>query len=113
MKRLTVPKLAVILATLASFAWIVVLYATPWSPAHGPRAAIVLAIPVGLSLWGLSSAKLRRGAAFALLLFSLVIFVVSVWMIALSYVPSAMLLLTSRKSQGLRPDPFAGRAASH
>ena len=37
--RLTMPKSAVILSSLVSFAWIVLLYATPWSPAHGPRAA--------------------------------------------------------------------------
>jgi hypothetical protein len=107
MKRLTIPKLAVILATLASFAWIVVLYATPLMPANGPRAAIILAIPVGVSLWGLSSDRFRKLAGVALLVFALAIFVVSVWMIALCYVPSAALFLLSKKGQGSRPDPFA------
>lgn len=106
MKRLTKPKVAVILAALVSFAWIVVLYATPWNPAHGPRAAIVLAIPVVLSLWGLSSERFRMIAGVALLLFSLAVSVISVWMIGLSYLPSSILLLMKRKGRGLRPDPI-------
>jgi hypothetical protein len=97
------PKLAVIVTTLVSFAWIVLLYATPWNLAHGPRAALVLAIPVGLSLWGLSSARLRRIAGAALLLFSLVIFLVSFWIIALSYLPSAILLLASKRAEAFTP----------
>jgi hypothetical protein len=98
MKRLTIPKLAVILAALVSFAWIVVLYALPPSPANGPRAAIVLAIPVGLSLWGLSSVRTRRMAGAAMLVFSLLVFFVSVWMIGLSYLPSAILLLAGKRA---------------
>jgi hypothetical protein len=108
LKRLTIPKLAVILATLVSFAWIVILYALPGSPASGPRAAIALAIPVALSLWGLSSVRFRKLAGAAILVYSLlVIFFVSLLMMGLSYLPSALLLLMSRKGQGLRPDPFA------
>jgi hypothetical protein len=109
MRRLTVPKLAVILATLISFAWIVVLYATPLSPAHGSRAAIVLAIPVGLSMWGLSSARFRRISGVALLVFSLLVSFVSIWMIGLSYLPSAILLLTSKRAEALRPGPVSHR----
>ena len=103
MKRLTRPKLAVIFATLASFAWIVVLYATPWSNANGPRAAIVLAIPVGVSLWGLSSDRFRKLAGAALLVFSLAIFIASVWLMALSYLPSAILLLISKRAEANAP----------
>jgi hypothetical protein len=105
MRRLTIPKLAVILATLVSFAWIVVLYATPLSQANGPRAAIVLAIPVGLSLWGLSSEKRRRLAGVALLVFSLIVFLVSVWMMGLSYLPSAILLLVGKRAEACAPAP--------
>jgi len=103
MRRLTIPKLSVILATLVSFAWIVLLYATPWAPANGPRAAVVLAIPVVLSLWGLSSEKRRRVAGVALLVFSLVVFFVSVWMIGLSYLPSAILFLISKRAEAFAP----------
>jgi hypothetical protein len=105
MQRLTIPKLAVILATLVSFAWIVVLYALPGSPASGPRAVLILAIPVGLSLWGLSSERLRSVAGVALLVFSLVACFVSGWMIGLSYLPSSILLLVRQKGRSLRPDP--------
>ena len=98
MKRLTMPKLAVILAALASFGWIVILYGTPLMPADGPRAAIALAIPVGLSLWGLSAAKFRRFAGVAIAVFSLLVLLVSVWMIGLSYLPSAILLLKSKRA---------------
>jgi hypothetical protein len=104
-KRLTLPKFAVILSALLSFAWIIVLYALPPSPAHGPRAAMVLAIPVALSLWGWSSDKFRKIAGAALLVFSLVIFFVSFWMIALSYLPSAILLLTSKRAEASAPTP--------
>jgi hypothetical protein len=104
MKRLTVPKLAVILATLASFAWIVVLYATPLMPANGPRAAIILAIPVGVSLWGFSSDRFRKPAGVVLLVFAFAIFLVSVWMIGLCYVPSAVLLFFA-KGPRLTPRP--------
>jgi len=106
MKRLTLPKLAVILAALISFAWIVVLYALPPNPATGPRAAMVLAIPVGLSLWGLSSDKFRRVAGAALLVYSLLVSIVSVWMIGLSYLPSALLLLTSKRAEVPAPAQF-------
>jgi hypothetical protein len=99
MKRLTLPKLAVILATLISFAWIVVLYAMPPHPATGPRPAIALAIPVGLGLWGLYSVKFRRTAGAALLVYALLVFFVSVWVIGLSYLPSAILLLTSKRAE--------------
>ncbi len=105
MRRLTLPKLAVILATLVSFAWIVILYALPPSPANGPRPAIVLAIPVGLSLWGLSSGRFRKVAGAALLVFSLLVFFVSVWMIGMSYLPSAILLLTSKRAEARAPAP--------
>ena len=106
MKRLTLAKFAVILATLISFAWIVLLYATPFGdPAHGPRGALVLAIPVALSLWGFASDKFRKIAGIALLVFSLVIFLVSVWMVALSYLPSAILLLTSKRAEANAPTP--------
>jgi hypothetical protein len=107
MKRLTMPKLAVILATLVSFAWIVILYALPASPAHGPRAAIVLAIPVGLGLWGLSSGRFRLPAGAAMVVFSLLICIVSFWIIGLSYLPSAILLLFSKKGRGLHPGPVS------
>jgi len=106
MRRLTAPKLAVILASLVSFVWIVVLYAMPPNPAHGPRAATMLAIPVGLSLWGLSSDRFRRPAGATLLVFSLLVFFVSVWMIGLSYLPSAILLLISKRAEDLCPDPL-------
>jgi hypothetical protein len=112
MKRPTMPKLAVILATVTSFAWIVVLYATPWSPANGPRAAIVLAIPVGLSLWGLSSEGLRRVAGAAILVFSLVVSLISVWMIGLSYLPSAILLLISKRAEAQAPRRAGATAAT-
>ena len=105
MRRLTLPKLAVILAALVSFAWIVVLYALPPNPADGPRAAIVLAIPVGLSLWGLSSERSRRGAGAALLVYALLVFFVSVWIVGLSYLPSAILLLTSKRAEARAPTP--------
>jgi hypothetical protein len=98
MKRLTMPKLAVILAALASFGWIVILYGTPLMPAEGPRGAIALAIPVGLSLWGLSAERFRRLAGVAIAVFALLVFMVSVWMIGVSYVPSAILLLMSKKA---------------
>jgi hypothetical protein len=107
MKRLTMPKSAVILCVLVSFAWIVVLYATPWSPAHGSRAAIVLAIPVALSLWGWSSERFRRMAGAALLVFTLVICVVSFGIIGLSYLPSAILLLISKRAEASAPAPIA------
>ncbi len=97
------PKVAVIVTTLVSFAWIVLFYATPWSPAHGPRAALVLAIPVGLSLWGLSSARRRKIAGAAILLFALGIFLVSFWIIGLSYLPSAILLLASKRAEAFTP----------
>jgi hypothetical protein len=106
MRRLTLLKLAVILATLISFAWIVVLYALPPNPASGPRPAIVLAIPVGLSLWGLSSERFRRVAGAAILVYSLVVFLVSVRMIGLSYLPSAILLLTSKRTEVPAPAQF-------
>lgn len=106
MKRLTAPKLAVILSALVSFAWIVVLYAIPPAPAHGPRAAMVLAIPVALSLWGLSSDKFRRIAGITILVFSLLVFFVSVWMIALSYLPSGILLLISKRAEVVSPGPL-------
>jgi hypothetical protein len=97
MRRFTVPKVAVILATLASFAWIVVLYVT--RSVDGPRAALVLAIPVAVSLWGWSSERFRKLAGVALLVFSLAILLASVWMIALSYVPSAILFLVGRRAE--------------
>jgi hypothetical protein len=105
MRRLTLPKLAVILAALVSFAWIVVLYALPPNPTKGPRAAIVLAIPVGLSLWGLSSERFRRVAGAALLVYALLVFFVSVWIVGLSYLPSAILLLTSKRAEARAPTP--------
>jgi hypothetical protein len=105
MKRLTIPKLAVILATLVSFAWIVILYALPGSTASGPRGAMVLGIPVALSLWGLSSTRFRKVAGAAILIFSIGIFFVSVWMIALSYLPSAILLLISKGAEARAPTP--------
>jgi hypothetical protein len=95
------PKVAVIVTTLVSFAWIVLLYAS--RSANGPRAALVLAIPVALSLWGLSSAKRRKMAGASILLFSLVIFLVSFWIIALSYLPSAILLLASKRAEAFTP----------
>jgi len=107
MKRLTMQKSAVMLCALVSFAWIVLFYATPWSPAHGPRAAIVLAIPVALSLWGLSSERFRRMAGAALLVFTVVICVVSFWIIGLSYLPSAILLLISKRAEASAPAPIA------
>ena len=106
MRRLTLLKLAVILATLISFAWIVVLYALPPNPASGTRPAIVLAIPVGLSLWGLSSERFRRVAGAAILVYSLVVFLVSVRTIGLSYLPSAILLLTSKRAGVPAPAQF-------
>jgi hypothetical protein len=105
MRRFTVPKMAVILATLVSFAWIVILYGLPGSPASGPRAAIALAIPVALSLWGLSSDRFRRVAGAAILVFSLAIFFVSVWIMGFSYLPSAILLLISKRAEARAPAP--------
>jgi hypothetical protein len=93
-KRLTMPKLAVILATLVSFTWIVLLYATPWNPANGPWAAMVLAVPVALSLWGLSGGRFYKVAGAALLVFALLT-LFFFWLIGLSYLPSAILLLMS------------------
>jgi hypothetical protein len=106
MKRLTIPKLAVILATLVSFTWIFILYAFPGSPARGPRVALAVAIPVALSLWGLSSDRFRKVAGAAILVYALVVIFVSVLIVGLSYLPSAILLLISRRGQDLRPDPF-------
>jgi hypothetical protein len=80
-----------------------VLYALPPNPATGPRPAMVLAIPVGLSLWGLSSERFRRLAGAAVLVYSLLVFFVSVWMIGLSYLPSAILLLTSKRAEARAP----------
>jgi hypothetical protein len=105
MKRLTIPKLAVILSTLVSFAWIVILYALPGSPASGPRAALALAIPVALSLWGLSSHRFRKLAGAAILLYALAIFFISFWIISLSYLPSAILLLISKRAEAPAPAP--------
>ncbi len=106
MKRFTIPKLAVILATLVSFAWIVILYALPGSPASGPRAAVALAIPVALSLWGLSSDRFRRLAGAAILVYSLLaIFFVSFLIMGLSYLPSALLLLISKRAEARAPAP--------
>ncbi|HTC86673.1 MAG TPA: hypothetical protein VK686_00175 [Bryobacteraceae bacterium] len=107
MKRLNMPKSAVILSALVSFAWIVLFYATPWSPAHGPRAALVMAIPVALSLWGFSSERFRRMAGIALLVFTFVICVVSFWIIGLSYLPSAILLFLSKRAEASTPAPIA------
>ena len=106
MKRFTLPKLAVILATLVSFAWIVILYALPGSPVSGPRAAMALAIPVALSLWGLSSDRFRRLAGAAILVYSLLaIFFVSFLIMGLSYLPSAILLLISKRAEARAPAP--------
>lgn len=112
MKRLTKPKIAVILATLVSFAWIVILYALPKSPATGPRAAMVLAIPVGLSLWGLSADRFRKLAGGALVLFSLAIAVISIWIIGVGYLPSAVLLLTSKRAEARAPAPHSSEIRS-
>jgi hypothetical protein len=97
----TLPKLAAILASLASLAWMVTLVTltnrTPF-PLSG-RAVMVLAIPVGLSLWGLISDRFRKVAGTALLVFSLLVCLISVWPIGLSYLPSAILLLTSKRAE--------------
>src|ERR1700733_973599 len=105
MKRFTKPKLAVILATLVSFTWIFILYAFPGSPASGPRVAMALAIPVALSLWGLSSDRFRRLAGAAILVYALVVIFVSVLIIGLSYLPSALLLLISKRAEARAPAP--------
>jgi len=102
----TMPKLAVILASLASFAWLFVpMYSPPRTllQVNGLPAAVLLMIPVALSLWGLSSGRLRRVAGGTLLVFSLAVCLVSVWAIGLSYLPSSLLLL-------IRPrgEPAAG-----
>jgi hypothetical protein len=107
------PTLAVLLAALASFAWLVVpTYSPPQTllQVSGPPAAILLTIPVALTLWGLFSGRLRRVAGVTLLVFSLVVCLASVGMIALSYLPSAILLLTiptssKEKGRSLRPGP--------
>jgi hypothetical protein len=104
-RRFTIPKLAVILATLVSFAWIVILYAFPGSPASGPRAALALAIPVALSLWGLSSDRYRKVAGGTILVFAVVAMFVSVLTIGLSYLPSALLLLISKRAEARAPAP--------
>jgi hypothetical protein len=104
-RRITIPKLAVILATLVSFAWIVVLYALQKSPASGPRAALVLAIPVAISLWGLSSHRFRKVAGAAILVYALGIFLISFWLIGLSYLPSAILLFISKGAGASAPTP--------
>jgi hypothetical protein len=95
MKRLTPPKLAVILATLTSFAWLFVVYS---------GIAGVLAIPVILSLVGLTGPRRQSYAGIAIVLFSLLALFLSVW-IGLSYLPSAILLLTSKRAESRVPAP--------
>lgn len=99
---MNMPKLAVVLASLASFAWLlflVTLASRGPSPVSG-RAVTALAIPVVLSLWGWFSERLRRVAGAALLVFSLVVLLIS---IGLSYLPSAILLLMSKKAEACAP----------
>jgi hypothetical protein len=101
------PKFAVMLASLASLAWLAApIYSPPRTllQANGPPAAILLIIPVALSLLGLFSDRLRRGAGAALLAFSLAVCLVSVWTIGLSYLPSSVLLLIGpRKKPAGKP----------
>jgi hypothetical protein len=99
------PKLALILASLASFAWLLFLLdLTPRSPVPmSGRTLVALVIPVGLSLLGLVFEKLQRLAGALLLMFSLVVFLISVWMLGLSYLPSSILLLIRPKWSRVRP----------
>lgn len=97
------PKLAVTLICLAALAWIVAPLGSPPRSLlqdGGSPAAILVAIPVGLGVWGLFSERHRRVAGVALLVFSLVVFLISVWMIGLSYLPSAILLLIGKRAEG-------------
>jgi hypothetical protein len=89
------PTLALILASLASFAWLLFLVdLAPRSPLPvSGRTLTALVIPVGLSLLGLVFERLQRLAGVTLLVFSLVVLLISVWIIGLSYLPSSILLL--------------------
>lgn len=90
------PKLAVVLVLLASFAWVVLpVYASGQTllQVNGPSTLIVLLIPVVLSIWGLFANRWERVAGALLLLFSLVVFFLSGALIGLSYLPSSILLL--------------------
>jgi hypothetical protein len=92
------PKLAI---KLASLAWMVILATLANRvplPVSG-LAVIVLAIPVGLTLWGLISDRFQKMAGTALLVFSLMVCLISVWTIGLSYFPSAILLLVNKRAE--------------
>jgi hypothetical protein len=94
-----VPKLAVLLASLASITLLSILYP------HGNGLTLaVLAIPVMLSFWGWLGNERRRDAGFVIALFSLLVFFLSGWM-WLSYLPGATALLVKQKGRDLRPDP--------
>lgn len=99
------PKLAVALALLASFAWCVIpVYSTHQTlvQVSGPRVLVVLMIPVLLSLWGLFSEGRERVAGAALLLFSLAVLFLSGFTLGLSYLPSSILLLLAAEHLGGR-----------
>jgi cytochrome bd-type quinol oxidase subunit 2 len=89
-------KLAVVLAFLASFAWVVLpTYSSGQTllQVNGPRVLIVLLIPVVLSIWGLFLDGRERVTGGLLLLFSVAVFFLSGILMGLSYLPSALVLL--------------------
>jgi hypothetical protein len=94
-----VPKLVVILASLTSLAWLFSLY-----PNETYTTLMVVAIPVILSFVGLVGYERQRDAGIAIVLVSLLVFFLSGW-IGLSYLPTAILLLISKRAGALCPGP--------
>jgi hypothetical protein len=106
------PRLAVVLAFLASFAWMVFPAYVPHETllqVNGLGAILILAIPPLLSLYGLLSEQ-QMIAGSLLLLFCLLVLFFSGILLGLSYLPTSILLLTSpwwtvrrRKFHGAAP----------
>ena len=94
------PKLAVIVASLTSVAWVFFLYRNETG-----MTLAVLAIPVILSFVGGLGNERQRDAGIAIVLLSLLAFLLSGW-IWLSFLPSAILLLISKKGRGFMPRPY-------
>ena len=94
------PKLATLLSAIASLTWA---FVPLGSPAHSlvqnGSAAILLTVPVVLSLWGLFAGEFRRFAGSGLLIFALLVSPISVWPLGLSYLPSAILLLIRKPTR--------------
>ncbi len=88
------PRLAVVLAFIASLGWILFPAYVPHQSlvqANGLRAAIVLAAPVILGLWGLFSGREKIAGGLLLLFCSSVLFLSGI-LLGLSYLPAAILL---------------------